>query len=84
MPRHALITILTTLLLLTSSHQATAQANGSLSASDFIEIQQLVNKLNFALDYCTNGGQDFANLFTADGEYIIDRGLELTDKAFEG
>ena len=41
---------------------------------DYIEIQQLVNKLNFALDYCGNGGQDFADLFVEGGRYIIDRG----------
>jgi hypothetical protein len=41
---------------------------------DYIEIQQLVNKLNFALDYCGNGGRDFADLFAPGGRYIIDRG----------
>ncbi len=53
-------------------HYAFTQS--SLTADDYIAIQQLVNKLNFALDYCTNGGQDFASLFTEDGEYIIDQG----------
>jgi hypothetical protein len=53
----------------------TAEANApALTAMDCIEIQQLVNKLNFALDYCTNGGRDFADLFAADGEFIIDEG----------
>lgn len=51
-----------------------AQPGNTLTADDYIQIQQLVNKLNFALDYCTNGGQDFADLFTDDGEYIIDQG----------
>lgn len=46
----------------------------SLEADDYIAIQQLVNRLNFALDYCTNGGEDFANLFIPGGEYIIDQG----------
>jgi hypothetical protein len=46
----------------------------SLTAMDYVEIQQLVNRLNFALDYCTNGGRDFADLFIAGGRYIIDEG----------
>jgi hypothetical protein len=54
-----------------------ALAAGRLSAMDYIEIQQLVNKLNFALDYCGNGGRDFAALFTDDGKYVIDEGGAL-------
>jgi hypothetical protein len=49
-------------------------AAGKLSAMDYIEIQQLVNRLNIALDYCGNGGRDFAALFTPDGEYVVDDG----------
>lgn len=49
-------------------------AAGRLSAMDYIEIQQLVNRLNIALDYCGNGGRDFAALFTEDGEYVVDDG----------
>lgn len=41
---------------------------------DYIEIQQLVNKLNFALDYCGNAGRDFADLFVDGGQFVIDRG----------
>jgi hypothetical protein len=54
--------------------QSQAHAAGKLSAMDYIEIQQLVNRLNFALDYCGNGGRDFAALFTDDGQYVIDEG----------
>lgn len=50
------------------------QEQATLSATDYIEIQQLVNRLNFALDYCTNGGQDFADLFVDGGRFIIDTG----------
>jgi hypothetical protein len=53
---------------------ALGQDQASLSPADYIEIQQLVNKLNFALDYCTNAGEDFADLFVAGGEFIIDFG----------
>jgi len=51
-----------------------ARAAEKLTAMDYIEIQQLVNRLNFALDYCGHGGSDFAALFTEDGEYVIDEG----------
>jgi SnoaL-like domain len=53
---------------------AQAQTPSPLTALDYAEIQQLVNRLNFALDYCGNGGRDFAELFTVDGEYVIDEG----------
>ena len=57
-------------LVLTGS----VSAQGGLSAMDYIEIQQLVNRLNFALDYCGNGGADFADLFIEGGLFIIDEG----------
>lgn len=54
--------------------QAIAQERATLTAMDYIEIQQLVNRLNFALDYCGNGGRDVADLFIDGGRYVIDRG----------
>jgi hypothetical protein len=41
---------------------------------DYIEIQQLVNRFSFALDYCINGGKEFADLFVDGGSYAIDPG----------
>jgi len=55
-------------------NSAFPQEAARLSPSDYIEIQQLVNRLNFALDYCGNGGQDFADLFVAAGRFLIDQG----------
>ena len=57
-------------------------AAGSLSAMDYIQIQQLVHRLNVALDYCGNGGRDFAALFTGDGEYVVDDAGQL--RTFRG
>jgi hypothetical protein len=54
-----------------------ALAAEKLSAMDYIEIQQLVHRLNIALDYCGNGGRDFAALFTVDGQYVIDEDGKL-------
>jgi hypothetical protein len=65
-------------LLLSSSLTLAAQAPVPLTALDYIEIQQLVNRLNFALDYCTRGGQDFADLFVVGGQYVVDEGAGKT------
>ena len=62
------------ILLLTLSELARAQHATMLTPGDYIEIQQLVNRLNFALDYCGNGGRDFADLFIESGQFIIDSG----------
>lgn len=59
---------------LSPEREAVAQEPAALTAMDYIEIQQLVNKLNFALDYCGNGGRDFADLFIDGGRFVIDRG----------
>ena len=53
---------------------ASGQPPAALTAMDYVQIQQLVNRLNFALDYCGNGGRAFADLFVAGGRYVIDRG----------
>jgi hypothetical protein len=53
---------------------AMAQVATKLSAEDYVEIQQLVNRLNFALDYCIDGGEAFADLFVDGGRFVIDQG----------
>lgn len=68
------LAVCTVLALSGVSEPVWSQAATALSADDYIEIQQLVNKLNFALDYCGNGGRDFADLFVADGRFVIDQG----------
>lgn len=53
---------------------AAAGQPATLTAMDYVQIQQLVNRLNFALDYCGDGGRAFADLFVNGGRYVIDRG----------
>src|SRR5262250_2439884 len=42
----------------------------ALTAMDYIEIRQLVNRYAFALDTGGNNGYDYADLFSADGEFM--------------
>jgi hypothetical protein len=41
----------------------------SLTAMDYIQIKQLVNRYAFALDTGSNNGYDYADLFAADGVF---------------
>jgi hypothetical protein len=40
-----------------------------LTAQDYIDIQQLLNRYAFALDTCANNGYDYADLYTPDGVF---------------
>jgi hypothetical protein len=53
-----------------------------LTALDYIEIEQLNHKYAFALDTCSNKGEDYANLYTEDGVFIVGlNGLEYRGHA---
>jgi hypothetical protein len=41
-----------------------------LTAMDYVEIRQLVNRYAFAVDTGNNNGYDYADLFSADGEFM--------------
>jgi hypothetical protein len=45
----------------------------TLTAQDYIDIQQLVARYAFALDTCSNGGKDYADLYAADGVFVDGR-----------
>ncbi|HEY8522004.1 MAG TPA: nuclear transport factor 2 family protein [Gammaproteobacteria bacterium] len=58
---------------------STARAQApALTALDYQEITQLINRYAYAIDTCANDGYDYANLFTEDGVFI-DR---FTDAGF--
>jgi SnoaL-like domain len=63
-----------TAVLLAAASPGRAEAQQRLTALDYAEIEQLVHRLHFALDYCTHGGRDFADLFVPGGRYLIDEG----------
>ncbi len=43
----------------------------TLTPQDYIDIQQLSARYAFAIDTCTNGGADYADLYTEDGEFSV-------------
>ncbi len=54
-----------------SSQKAAAAPKAmALTALDYIEIKQLVNRYAFAVDTGSNNGYDYADLFAADGEFM--------------
>jgi hypothetical protein len=58
------------MLLGVFSAVATAQTAPAMSAGDYLEIEQLVNKYGWALDSGENNGFAYADLYTADGIFI--------------
>ncbi len=42
-----------------------------LTADDLVAIRQLMDSYAQTLDHCTNGGEDYANLFTDDGTFGV-------------
>jgi hypothetical protein len=61
--------------LIAQAQQRSAQTSSAkvvmLTAQDYAEIGQLSNRYVWAIDACTNGGYDFADLFTDDGEFSL-------------
>jgi hypothetical protein len=47
-----------------------AAQSGALTALDYQEITQLINRYAYGIDTCANNGYDYANVFTADGAFI--------------
>ncbi|WEK46334.1 MAG: nuclear transport factor 2 family protein [Candidatus Andeanibacterium colombiense] len=43
--------------------------DGALTPQDYIEIQELNAHYALAIDECTNGGYDYADLYTPDGTF---------------
>jgi hypothetical protein len=71
--------VLTTIVAMLSLGLAHAQSPDKpqpptgprLSALDYIEIEQLSSRYALAIDHCTNGGYDYADLFVVDGEFAV-------------
>ena len=66
------VRVLMVAALLSAAAPAVAQSPAArtvtpLTAQDYVEIQQLLNRYAFALDTCSNNGYDYADLYTPDG-----------------
>lgn len=44
--------------------------DGALTALDYAEITQLINRYAYGIDTCGNNGYDYAHVFTQDGVFI--------------
>jgi hypothetical protein len=56
-----------------------AQQKPTLTAMDYIEIQQLANRNAQAIDSCSNNGYDYADLYIPDGEFVDN----ITEEGFK-
>jgi hypothetical protein len=51
--------------------RATAQGPAKLQPQDYIDIHQLIDGYSRLLDNCTNGGKDYADLYTDDATFGV-------------
>jgi hypothetical protein len=66
----AIVVMLGLTVILPARQQNGAAAAGTLSALDYIEIQQLARKYAWAIDGGDNYGYAYADLFTPDGAFV--------------
>ncbi len=64
-----LLAVSTLGLALLLTVQAQQNKPKTLTALDYIEIQQLANRYAQAIDTCSNNGYDYADLYTPDGTF---------------
>ena len=76
----SLAVVMTALVIgVAGSSSARAQqrvTGGSLTAADYVEIQQLVARYGYAVDTHTDNGYAYADLFTPDGVFGKTKGRE--------
>ena len=62
--------IVAVLMLVQQKRADAAPKTTTLTALDYAEIGQLVNRYGQAIDTCSNNGYDYADLYTPDGVFI--------------
>jgi hypothetical protein len=87
-PKIVLIALIASVPLAFVATQAQKTNEGShkvatLTAQDYLDIQQLVNRYAFAIDTCSNNGYDYADLFASDGFFQPEQEGKLGAK-FQG
>jgi hypothetical protein len=66
-----LVAVLATAAPIGAQQAAPSTGGDTLTAQDYFAISQLAARYAFAIDTCTNGGADFADLFVDDGEFSV-------------
>ena len=66
----SLALIVTVWMLAQQQRASAAVKTPVLTALDYAEIGQLVNRYGQAIDTCSNNGYDYADLYTVDGVFI--------------
>jgi len=59
------------ILSMPAAAQRDASRAAPLTPQDYIDIQQLAARYIYAVENCTNGGYDYADLYVADGEFGV-------------
>ncbi len=65
----AIVTITGLWALVTVNAQQRPRANTAFTAADYLQIQQLVSRYPYAVDWGSDEGRAYANLFAADGVF---------------
>ena len=66
-----ILCVISVVLVAGGAYAQNKPATPTLTTQDYIDIQQLAAQYAFLIDTCTNGGNDFADLFTPDGEFSV-------------
>ena len=66
-----LFALCTALSACSAAGEGTAQGGAKLEAQDYIDIRQLIDGYSQILDNCTNNGNTYADLFTADATFGV-------------
>src|SRR5690606_25211803 len=69
--RSFMVIIGAAVLALSMTHAQQREQAMTLTPQDYIDIEQLGARYVHAVDHCTNGGYDYADLYTDDGEFAV-------------
>jgi hypothetical protein len=67
------IATLAALAAISLTGAARAQEQPKLTAQDLLDIRALIDGYSHVLDHCTNNGNDYADLYTADGTFGVSK-----------
>jgi hypothetical protein len=59
---------------------AFVQSAKTLTTQDYIDIEQLTNGYPYKIDYCSNSGYDYADMYTEDGQFGVASAWDSAEK----